>query len=420
METGNEKLETGNRKLEKGKRELESKGRSLKFLISNFCFLLSSRFHFLISRFCFLLLSLCLLVSAFCLLLFSFRFAVPVAAADPPSAEALIDAGHWKRARSILEPRVAANPRDAEAACLLSQIKITFGDLDGALKYAQQALALDGGSSNYHFQVAWAYGEMAEKASLFMAAAYARKFKAELDASLARDPKNMDALEGLMRYCNEAPRIMGGDKAKAQAIAKELVQLDPVRGYLAEAELAKEDKDMGKVEECFLKAVQADPKSYEAQTTLANFYTKSPHRKTEAAEKHAGEAVQLHPARAKAYSILAAVFALEQRWRELEAVLSASEKNVPDDLAPYFQAANALLESGVDLKRAEAYVRKYLAQEPEGEEPDAAQAHRLLGLILGKQGRRPEAVSELATAVRMNPRFKEAKEDLQRLRAGSR
>jgi tetratricopeptide (TPR) repeat protein len=292
--------------------------------------------------------------------------------------------------------------------------------LDGALKPAQQAVALEDGNSNYHFQLARVYGEMADRASMFAAASLAGKFKAELDAALARDPKNLDALEALMEYSFQAPGMMGGDKGKARAIAEQLVQLSPVRGYLAQAELAQEAKNFAKVEESFLKAVQTDPKDYEAQTALAGFYTQPSHRKTEGAEKHAREAVQLDPARAKGYSVLAMAFALEQRWSELEAVLSASEKLVPDDLAPYFEAANALLESGVELKRGEAYLHKYLAQEPEGEEPDAAHAHRLLGLILEKQGRGAEAVSELETAVRINPRFKAAKEDLQRMKNGSR
>jgi tetratricopeptide (TPR) repeat protein len=289
--------------------------------------------------------------------------------------------------------------------------------LDGALKSAQQAVALEDGNSDYHFQLADVYGEMAARASIFAAASLARKFKGELDASLARNPKNLDALDALMQYSYQAPGMMGGDKGKARAIAEELVQLSPVLGYLAQAELAKEAKDFAKVEEWFLKAVRADAKSYEAQTALARFYTQPLHRNTEAAGKLAREAVQLEPARAKGYSILAKVLAFERRWSDLEAVLSASEKAVPDDLAPYFEAANALLESGVELKRGEAYSRKYLAQEPEGEEPDAAQAHRLLGLILEKQGRIAEAVSELATALQMNPRFKAAKDDLQRIRS---
>jgi tetratricopeptide (TPR) repeat protein len=189
---------------------------------------------------------------------------------------------------------------------------------------------------------------------------------------------------------------------------------------LSQAELAKEAKDFAKVEEYFLQAVQADPKNYEAQTALAGFYTKPSHRNTDGAGKHAREAVQLDPVRAKGYSILASVLVLERRWSELEAVLSASEKAVPDDLAPYFEAANALLESGVELPRGEAYLRRYLAQEPEGEEPDAAHAHQLLGLILEKQGRSAEAASELETAVRMNPRLKGAKEDLKRVKSSSR
>jgi tetratricopeptide (TPR) repeat protein len=406
LETGNQKAETRKQKLEGG-----TTPRSCQKLRGN-----GASFHFLSSNFYFLTCRFCLLLSTFCFLLFSLKAGAP----DPDSAEALIEACHWKRARAILEPRVAANPRDAQAACLLSRVKLAFGDMDGALKSAQQAVALEDGNSNYHFQLAEVYGEMASSASMFAAAGFAKNFKSELEASLARDPKNLDALDDLMQYSFQAPGIMGGDKEKARAIAEKLVQLSPVRGYLAQAELAREAKDFAKVEEWFHKAVEADPKNYEAQTALAGFYTQSSYRKTEGAEKHARQAVQLDPSRAKGYSILAKVLALELRWGELGNLLSTSERNVPDDLDPYFEAANALLESGVDLKRGEAYLRKYLAQEPEGEEPDVAHAHRLLGLILGKQGRIAEAITELEAAVQMNPRFRAARDDLNRVKSGSR
>lgn len=348
--------------------------------------------------------------------------ALPLTAADfnPVAAEALMRAGHWKRVRAIVEPRVKDAPNDAHAVCLLSQIRMSFGDLDGALEPAQRAVALDGGNSGYHFQLAEVYGRMAARASMFAAMSLARKFKGELDASLARDPQNLDALDDLMLYSFQAPGMMGGDKGKARAIAEKLLQLNPVRGYLAQAELAGEAKDFAKVGECFLKAVQADPRNYEARTELAGFYALPSQRKTDLAEKHAREAVRLDPSRAKGYAILAKALALEQRWAQLDAVLSAAERKVPDDPIPYFEAAGALLESGVDTRRGEAYARKYLAQEPEGDEPDAAHAHRLLGLILEKQGRQAEALSELQIAVERSPGFKEAKEDLKRLRNDSR
>ena len=383
------KLETGNQKLEIRSRKLQIRNWKLAHL--------SSIFYFLISAFCFL-------VSA------------GAVDPDPSSAEALIETSHWKRARAILAPRVAANPRDARGLWLFSQIKLAFGDLDGALNSAQQAVALDDRNSEYHFQLAQVYGEMAERASMYTAAILARKFKGELDASLARDPKNLDALDALMQYSFQAPLLMGGSKEKARVIAEKLVQLSPVRGYLAQAELAQEAKDSAKVEAYLLKAVQADPKNYEAQTALAAFYTPTSHRNTGLAEKYAREAVQLDPARAKGYSILAMALALERRWSELAEVLSTSEKTVPDDLAPYYEAANVLLQSGVEFERGEAFLRKYLTQEAEGGEPDAAHAHRLLGLILDKQGRTAAAVSEFETAVRLNPRFAAAKQDLDRAR----
>lgn len=355
-----------------------------------------------------------ILISGFCLLFLGFcsRFL----AAETGSAEPLIQAGHYKRARAVLEPRVAANPRDAQALCLLSRVKIAFGDLEGALSRAQQAVEIEDGNSDYLFQLADVYGEMAARASIFAAGGLARKFKNELDASLSRNPKNLDALDALMQYSFQAPGMMGGDKGRARAIADQLVQLNPVRGYLAQAELAKEAKDYGKVEESFRKAVQADPKNYEAQTSLARFCLELSHRNTNQAETHAREAVRLDPTRAKGYSILASALALERRLGELEAILAAAEKSVPDDLTPHYEAANALLETTVELPRAEAYARKYLAQEPEGEEPDAASAHRLLGLILEKEGRGREAVSELEKAVQMNPRLKGAKDDLKRVK----
>ena len=281
------------------------------------------------------------LFSAFCLLIFLILSSTTPCKAGVPGAgspEALIEDGHWKRARAILDPRLAANSRDAQAAYLLSRVMLALNDLDRALKYAQQGVGLEDGNSNYHFQLAEVYGEMADRASMFAAAGLAKKFKAELDASLARDPKNLDALDALMQYSYQAPGMMGGDKKRAQTIADELVQLNPARGYLSQAELAREEKNFVNVEEYFLKAVQADPRNYEAQTSLADFYTQPLHRKIEQAEIHAREAIRLDPSRAKGYSILAKVLALKQRWREVEAVLAASERNVPDDLTPYFEA----------------------------------------------------------------------------------
>ena len=125
--------------------------------------------------------------------------------------------------------------------------------------------------------------------------------------------------------------------------------------------------------------------------------------------------MQLDPQRIEAHWILARVFALQQRWGDVEQILANSGKDIPDDLRPFYEAAQALLEIDKDFSRAETYARKYLSQEPEGEEPDYAEGHRLLGLVFEREGRMAEAQGELKTALQLRPNFKAAKDDLRRM-----
>jgi tetratricopeptide (TPR) repeat protein len=337
------------------------------------------------------------------------------AAANDPAPEALIQAGHWKRARPLVEQRYQANPGDARSAYLLSQVKAAFGDLDAAVPLAEKAVALDSNSADYHLQLGILCGETAEKASLFSKAGWAHRFKEETDKAAALDPRNLDARFALIEFYLQAPRFMGGSKQKAADMAEEISRINPAHGFLAQARLAQEDKDAGREEAAFLKALAAAPEDYEILVSTAGFYNRDTQRKYDPAEKQSREAVKISPGQVSAYSSLAYALAAAERWPELDAGLAESEKNVPDDLSPYYQAGRALLYTGKDLSRAERYFRKYLGQEPEGEAPTLAHAHWRLGLVLEKESRKPEAVSEIETALRLQPNFSEAKKDLKRL-----
>jgi tetratricopeptide (TPR) repeat protein len=343
------------------------------------------------------------------------RLLVWPAGANDPAPEALIQAGHWKRARPLVEQRYQANPGDAHSAYLLSQVKAAFGDLDAALPLAEKAVALDSNNSAYHSQLGVVCGETAEKASMFAKAGWAHRFKDETDKAAALDPKNLDARFALMEYYLQAPRLMGGSKQKAAAMAEEISGINPARGYLAQARVAQEDKDAPREEASFLKALAAAPEDYEILVSAAAFYNRETQKKYDQAEKQSRQAVGINPGQVSAYSQLAYALAAGDRWSEVDATLAEAEKNVPDDLSPYYQAGRALLYTGKDLPRAERYFRKYLGQEPEGEAPTLAHAHWRLGLVFEKEGRKPEAVSEIETAVRLQPDFAEAKKDLKRL-----
>jgi len=335
--------------------------------------------------------------------------------AQGAGVEALIQAGHYKRARAILEPQVKAHPSDPRSCYLLAEVKFSFKDLDGALPLAQHAVDLDGRNSDFHLELGKIFGEMAARASFLSAGSLAVKFRKEVEAAIELDPKNLGALDSMMQYKFQAPGIMGGNKDEARALAEKITRLNASEGYLDYAELAELGKNPVQMEAYLLKAVSANPRNYDARTALAKFYSQSPHSKYHEATKQAQYALQLDPQRIEAHWILARVFALQQRWGDVEQILANSGKDVPDDLRPFYEAAQAILEIGKELPRAETYARKYLSQEPEGEEPDYAQAHRLLGLVFEREGRMAEAQGELKTALQLRPNFKAAKDDLKRM-----
>ncbi|HEV2175991.1 MAG TPA: tetratricopeptide repeat protein [Terriglobia bacterium] len=340
----------------------------------------------------------------------------PSAPGAVPNPDALIKAGHWKRARATLDELCRADSGGARCAYWRSQVKDAFGDLDAALPLAEKAVQLDGGNAAYHYQLAQVCGETAENASFFKAAAWAKRFKAEAEQAASLDSRNTDARFALIEYYLQAPRLIGGSKDKAAAMAREIAKIDPAQGYLAEARLAEDRKDTAAEEQSYRKAVAANPRDYDALVALAAFCARDSVKKYGEAAKYARQALEVDLGRVEAYSALSTASAAREDWSSLDSALAEAARNVSDDFSPYYQAGRVLLENGQNLPRAERYFRKYLTQEPEGGAPSLAQAHWRLGLTLGKEGRKADAVSELQTAVRLKPDLQEAKKDLDRLK----
>ncbi|HEV8254429.1 MAG TPA: tetratricopeptide repeat protein [Vicinamibacteria bacterium] len=341
--------------------------------------------------------------------------AAAVAGAALSSPEALLEAGHFKRVQKLAEERLKTRP-DARTYYYLSRVRLAYGDFDGAMALAEKAVALDGRSADAHYALAAASGRKAQQAGLFSRFGLARRFRKEAEAAIALDPGHLAARDGLIEFHLQAPGIVGGDKARARSLADEILRIDPCRGYLAKARIARSDKQAAEAEALLNKAVQADPASYEAHTTLAAFEAADAQKKYDLAERHAREAARLEPDRATAFGLLAALAVLRGRADTLDALLAEAEAHVPDSLSPYYQAGRVLLERGQDPARAERCFRKYLTQEPEGNTPTAAHAHWRLAQALERQGRTAEARSELQAAVRLKPDLEPAKKDLARLR----
>jgi len=340
----------------------------------------------------------------------------PSFAADDAPPDRLLEAGHFKRLRSWAQPRVAANANDAQAAYYLASAKEAFGDLEGALPLAEKAMALDSNNAHYHLLVADICIEQGQKAGILKGIGLAHRFRDEATKAASLDPKYIDARESLMEFYFDAPGIAGGDKKKAWALADEIGKIDPARGFLGQATLAAKAKDPAKQDEAYRKALAVAPHDPRVLQQAAAFYSADSQKKYDLAEKYAAEAMKLDDSTAGPYSVLAAAYANEQRWSELDAIIAQSEKNVPDDFGPHYQAAKVLLISGKDLPRAERYFRKYLTMEPEAGEPPWAGAHWRLGQVLEKEGKKSDAIGEMEEALHLQPDLKPAKEDLNRLK----
>lgn len=333
---------------------------------------------------------------------------------DPAS---LIRAGHFKQARTLLEKHLAENPKDAEALVLLARVKLAYQDHDEAARLLRQAMAMEPGNSNAHVYLAEAYSLKIDHAGVFEKMGIARRIKSEAERALAENPNNLDALETLLEFHLHAPGIVGGDRDEAGAIAERIAKLDFVRGDFAKAEIAAQEKRYGDEEKLYVNAAQAEPQSYHALAAAADFYLNHEgNTNLEKAAVYARKALEIDSTRVRAYTILARVYAVQQRRADLDALLARAEKEVPEDFSPYFSAGQTLLSQGKDPLRAERYLRKYLTQEPEGNAPNLATAHWQLGLSLEQQRKRQDAIQEIETAVRLKPDLKDARKDLQRLK----
>ncbi len=303
--------------------------------------------------------------------------------------DALIEAGHWKRARQIAAARVQANPADAQAHAWLSKIASGFADLEASIREAEKAVQLDESNAAFHGQLAESCALMADKAHVLKSFPYVRRMRKEIDATLALDPRQVDTLLVDMLFSWKAPGIAGGDKQKARRIADQIVKISPAWGYLGWARLLQLQGDSAATEQALKKAVAAEPSFYRARVSLAVFFCDERNCPAPAdAERYALEAIAVDPGAAAAYEVLARSYVAQQRWADLDRVLSRAENAVPDDLGPYFAAASRLAASGRDFDRAGVYLKRYLAQAPEGRQPTLAEARGLLNDVSRRAGRR--------------------------------
>lgn len=331
------------------------------------------------------------------------------------STAELVETGHFLEAVERLEPVVKANPRNAPALWLLSRAKSWLGELDEAFKLIDEAIAINDKIAAYHVQAAAVAGRMALKASLLKQLGLARRVKKELEEATQLDPRNSDAQYGLMMYYFAAPSLLGGDKNKARQTGGELAKAVPVAGLFYQGRLAHEMKEQSEEEAYYRQSFMLNPLFYDAVEGLMNFYLEA--RDFQKTEIWACQAVHADPTRSQGWAVLAKLRVYGGSWTEAVAIARQYEAVNPRDLGPYFAIAAAAVERNEQLPMAEEYLGRYLSQPAEGNQPTHAMGHWQLGLAYERMGRKANAVSELQSAIKMDPSLDGAKADLKRINA---
>ena len=328
-----------------------------------------------------------------------------------------MDEGHYRRAKVLIDAAAASRPDDARTLYLQAYWMLGTGDAKGALPIAEKAAAMVPRDADYRYQVAGCVGTMAQQAGKLKALGLAKRFKREAEATLVLDPRHVLAHEGLIEFYSEAPGIAGGDDKRALALAESLVRIAPAIGRLSQATLFFRDKKEADGEQALRQALAAAPDLYRVRMSMVRFLATDTQKKWDEAETHAKAALAMAPGRIGPYAALAAIYAHLGRWDDLDRILAESDRAVPDNRAAYYNAGRTLLGDDKEPARAERYFRHFLGAEPEYNGPTLAHAHWRLGLVIEKQGRKPEALAEVQQALTLKPDLgDDAKKDLKRLK----
>lgn len=213
-------------------------------------------------------------------------------------------------------------------------------------------------------------------------------------------------------------------------------------GFLSAAGLAK------KVRSSFERAVQLDPRSWEARTDLAEFYLEAPGMVGGGKDKARAQADELLPLNpgmahwvlariaeknkdmaaaefefraaipathsgARAWFDLAYFFYHSKRFDEMEEALKNIETSPVDRRESLMDAGSILLRAGRGYPLAERLLRRYL--ESPVEEGPAFKAYDLLGQVLEREGNRDAAAQQYRAAVGLAHSYSRAQEDLRRV-----
>lgn len=307
-------------------------------------------------------------------------WSMPAPPATPLTRAAnLIEWGRWKEARDLLTQALKQSPQNPQLLAYQAHVLIGFGEDDGALDLAQQAVKLDGQCAICHLYLGEAMGERAKHMNRFRALIQVRHIHKELEMALQLAPKNGDVRWGWINFDLDVPAAVGGSTSDAAQQADALEQIDPVDGHIAHATI---DLATGRPKDALAEYQKAahdfpnDPRG--------NFYvglTLFQKGEFAAAQPYLDKARTLQPQSALYIGYYAATLVHLKHQEQARAVIDAALQRFPNSRLGDYLVAQALHAVGQNFEWARQLLTSYLAVPSEPDQPTHADAQQLLSAL---------------------------------------
>jgi Tfp pilus assembly protein PilF len=165
-----------------------------------------------------------------------------------------------------------ALPVAAQSLLEQGRAALNSGDSEKAADLLEKAVAQTPNSSEAHLLLGQAYGNQAQKASIFGKASLAKKTQNEFEKAVQLDGNNFQARYGLVQFYLLAPGIMGGSDDKAIEQANEMKRRDPLWGHRAWAFIHNQRKQPDLAKKEYVDYVKEQPASPKSHYWLAAYY----------------------------------------------------------------------------------------------------------------------------------------------------
>lgn len=280
-----------------------------------------------------------------------------------------LTAGQAQDALTHIQSLLDQNPQNATAWELRCRVQIEEQQWSAAVPSCESAVEYAPNSSEAHFWLGRAYGELAQRSNHLDAFLLARKLHVQLEQAIALDPTNLDAYDALGAFYVEAPEIIGGGLKKARSLEDQLAKVNLSHADALAAQIAESQKNYPLAEQKWKAAIADSQQPALAWIDLASYY---------------------------------------QRRGNTPAMLKAIATGVEFDKnhgLAQVRGAELLIFSGQNFPQAAEWLREYLAKGQKSEAAPVFVVHAELAHLLERMGDPTEAQQQLALAESLAPGY---------------